>query len=529
MNPIIKALSQGYTASQIIKYLTNSFPAWGKSITNAQSQGYSPEQILKYLSGDKNSSDDSFKAPSEIIAENDESTRNNVKTGLKVAGGLALGAGGALANAAYKNLFGPSGAPAAAQALGAGSSNTGGTPISPNNPTNPAAPIAPTPPVGGQATPAPTPPIPAVNPVNPGQPTQVAQPPNATPQIPATNNVRAQSAQPAQMPMPNTTQLFDQMGLSKQIKQMASTNSPEDVAAVIEKLGMISPEQKKWLQQQTNVPLPDLIRNFLAESGNQAENGQVLPEVGQNSPIPEINDIQNQAMGESYIDENRPSLETKSESIQENVDEKSKGKTVILPDGQVGNVLSEKNGIATIDVDGVKKTRKLDDLEDSPIEEKDLAQLYEDLKLAIPESERSGFINWAGYDEDSNELAVRPHDGPAYVYKNVPEQFIDKLKNVMFQAKTTGENFYGSWTKGEKSRGAGISALIKELEEFYGRGNAHVRKYKTVHDFLALPEKAKKQKKRNESQEIARKKQQAKDEENERKKEAKRREKERKK
>lgn len=175
---------------------------------------------------------------------------------------------------------------------------------------------------------------------------------------------------------------------------------------------------------------------------------------------------------------------------------------ILSPKGDLGQIESSHKGISTINVDGKKKQFHEDDLIKSPLPEKDLAQLYEDLVQAIPESERSAMINVAGYDPNHNELIFMPHDGALYVYKDIPEEFADKLKSAMFQAKTTGENFYGAWAQGEASRGAGLFQLIRELQKLYGgKGKEYVRKYEKVYDLLALPKAALKERERKEREE----------------------------
>jgi hypothetical protein len=158
--------------------------------------------------------------------------------------------------------------------------------------------------------------------------------------------------------------------------------------------------------------------------------------------------------------------------------------------------------------DGKFKTRKEEDLISSPIPEEDMADLYERAVKSIPEAERSAVINWAGYDDNHNELAFKPHTGALYVYKDIPKEFADKLKDAMFQAKTTGSNFYGAWSQGEASRGAGLSVLIRDLQKEYGgKGKEYVRKYGEIHDLFRLPkEEIARRQKRKRDEERARKK-----------------------
>ncbi len=49
MTPILQAAAQGYTAQQIISYVSQAFPSLSPRIKKAASSGYTTNQILKYL------------------------------------------------------------------------------------------------------------------------------------------------------------------------------------------------------------------------------------------------------------------------------------------------------------------------------------------------------------------------------------------------------------------------------------------------------------------------------------------------
>jgi len=267
--------------------------------------------------------------------------------------------------------------------------------------------------------------------------------------------------------------LIDKLGIEKELRQVASgkTNTAQDVAAYFEKM-RFTPEQKKILKSETKTPFAEIIGDYLSQNPNE-------------------NEVKT-AVEKEPLDEIQEKIKEPKEVTQE---QKNPEKSVFLPNGDIGKIISEKNGIAKLDVDGEIKHRKVSDLNELPVSSNELADLYERLTNAIPEQARSAVINFAGYDPSVNELAFRPHGGALYVYKDIPKEFADQLRDSMFQAKTTGQNFYGSWAEGEASRFAGLGKLIRELQKVYGgRGKEYIRKYETVHDFLALPEAAKKEK-----------------------------------
>ena len=448
------ANAAGYTAKQVLNFLARTYPQLSTHIQMASTAGYTADQISKYLSrygpkafkqfakgqaGPQNVPYKEEETNPYIKKENTIREKEQIPEGLKTAGKVGLGlAGGALGAYALKRA-----APAIVSSLFGGQS--------------------------GQQT--------AENPVI-GGPAVGQQP---IQQIPA---------EKIPLPKGNVSNLFDQMGLGTQVKQMSSSQPPDVIAKILDQ-HMLSPSQKKWLKEQTNEPLENLVQQYLSQpssSDQGAVEDTALPEQKKEQTLEQETPLQTPEVEQPAPEPIKPEIANQEEN---------KKKSVFLPNGEVGRVISEKDGIAKVEVNGEIKHRKVSDLEEAPLDLDHLANLYEELTNAIPESERSSVMNFAGYDSNANELAFRPHGGALYVYKDIPQEFADKLQNAMFKAKTTGQNFYGAWAKGENSRFAGLSELIRQLQKEYGgRGKEYVRKYETVHDFLAIPEEAKRQKQR---------------------------------
>lgn len=274
-------------------------------------------------------------------------------------------------------------------------------------------------------------------------------------------------------------------------KALTMNQSSDDVAAAARK---IHPKEVGAIEKVAKAPLEDIIRDLKPETQIQA---QEQPNV--ESPIKE-------AAKTIESPESQKELETE-------------GNLALMPNGDIGEIKSVKNGIAKMDVNGQERHRKYEDLETVPISQPDLADLYSQLTQAIPEKLRSSVINFAGYDANANELAFRPHNGALYIYKDIPPEFADNLKNAMFKAKTSGENFYGAWGEGEESRFAGLGQLIRDLQKQYGgKGKEYIRKYETLVDFLGAAEAAKKAKHKKQMEEKKLAKQKEKDEKKKRKK-----------
>lgn len=442
------ASAAGYSAKQVLNFLVKSYPELSKYIQMATTAGFTANQIAKFIekSGpeamrkfEKGSYSPSLMPyPGEEnnpYIQRDQAIKNYevLPKELKTAGKMALGAAGSYALSR-----------ALPKAISSISSILGSQ----------------------EQTEIP-------------QDQQTEQPPIETSSIEPI--IDAPQNPP---PSVSASDLFSQMQLDKQIKQIGSTNTPDLVSKILEQ-HLMTPGQKKWLKEQTNVPLDQLVSQFFQEtSPNEQPNASQAK-----LPASEAGELQTLKT---------PFDEIQKNSLHNNLEEEKSQNSkpqVFLPNGKLGTIESERNGIAKINVDGDIKHRKLTETIPSPLPEKDLADIYEEFVSAIPEKDRSAVINFAGYDPNVRELAFRPHNGALYVYKDIPEDFAEKLQGAMFKAKTTGENFYGAWEEGKDSRHAGLSALIKELQKAYGgKGKEYVRKYLTVYDFLGKPEEAKKEK-----------------------------------
>lgn len=178
--------------------------------------------------------------------------------------------------------------------------------------------------------------------------------------------------------------------------------------------------------------------------------------------------------------------------------EQPESNLVMTKSGDMGEVKGADTSGQLIDVDGKVKKFKDEDIVESPIPQKDLADLYTDLIKGIGEEgeEVSKNVYWAGYDPKTNELMYIPHDGGAYVYDNISPEDAKALTEMLTTRKSTGENYIGAWTKGTKSPiGAAMHALIVRLQkERGGKGNEYVNRFDTIYDALELAKKAAKKK-----------------------------------
>ncbi len=440
--PIIQqAISMGYNAKQILGFLSSKIPGLKKGIKKAQESGYPEQMILQFLSNQIPSKN--TKAAQEQLTDQQQYLKN---VGIKTKQERDEDRNQFIKTAAQVGLAGVS-----AYKLGTSLGLLGRS-------GSAAQPSSIMPALTGQKQLGMPSPGPKVE-------TQTMQQPQAAP--PAGQGTSQTpgplTPQVPRAPNPKHPDLIKQMGLETVIEGLKGKENPQTIAQVLEQ-HFINPAQKKWLQTQTSDPLENIVGDYLS-SKEQPPN---------------------------------ESLETGSNLVEE---EPVKN-TVLTPNGDIGSIESEEKGVASVDVDGKKKKFRDQDIIKSPIPEKDMGELYEELINKIPESERSAVINVAGYDPNHNELIFMPHTGALYVYKDIPPEFAEKLKGAMFKAKTTGENLYGAWAEGESSRFAGLYQLIKELQKIYGgKGKEYVRKYEKVYDFLAIPKSELKEKERKKREE----------------------------
>lgn len=217
--------------------------------------------------------------------------------------------------------------------------------------------------------------------------------------------------------------LIKEMGLEQRIKNLQSNNPPEVVAPAIK--SMLTPGQKTWLKGQTDQPIEELVNEYLQEP---------------------------------------------AEEIQE--------KLVVTPDGQVGDLIEERQGIGSVKLpSGEIRRRKLSELDQEPPE---LAQQINEVISALPEEEKSRVLAFASYNPGESFsfegkemnipfMGVQFHNGDFYMYPGVSKDQFDKVVTKATKAKTSGENEWGVWTQGDPSRGAGMHELKTELEKNFGK------------------------------------------------------------
>lgn len=463
MSGIFKALSQGYTASSILKMLTSSNPSLASKVKKAMIAGYTVDKIVNFL-GNATSTGNSTRAlsDSERIARNTQKAGNIVK-------GTALAAG----------------------ALGVGALARGMAGVGPQVMAN--APGQATP--GGnipQTTPQPPQPVGQTQPAQPlAQPSQ-----SSLPQSPLPGNTPSQQqtpiqTPPAQQPPIDSIAILKEMGLDAKVNNLLNAgNPPETISSLIHQT--LAPHQKKWLDKALKEGKAKTISEMVDDFAQNPEARRAVSKQG----IEAMNEeIQPQEPSSSSIEPDSATLQEKPKL--------AKGRLVASPSG-IGELESIRNKEALVKGESGKLHKvKVDDLIESPLPEKDLATLHDELIKGIEEEtgeDVSRMVNWAGYNPQTNKLSFLPHIGALYIYGNISPEDREFLTSTLNVRKTSGKNWIGAWKEGSKSPiGAAMSALIKRLQaERGGKGNEYEEKFDTIYDATEVAKQASKTKKSEE-------------------------------
>lgn len=469
---ISKALSSGYTSKQVIDFLLRKFPQHSEKIKSAMAAGFTVEQVLKYIGGGRKAlTEEPIEATTEHqqTRKTDIQRRENVNKSALAAGGaafsplIASGAQAALSRALPQSL--QKLMPGIQNAI-ASSSLDQGMPSSPQFQGQPQTQTL-------------------------EMPLSSQQPPINAPNIAQTSGLQQPEGKNI-----DVGELLNKRGLLKHVEALAKEKrDPKEIAGI---LYSKYPNEMKDFQKEAGENMEDAIADFMGQQQNMpknAENLGISPESVENNPEnKQINDLLPKS-NESVEEIIEP---VKKEEIKPKIEKKS---IVSTPEG-VGEVREIRGDKALVEVDGKIHKVDVEDLEESPLPEKDLADLYDDLLRGI-ESETgedvSRMVQWAGYNPKNNTLTFLPYTGKLYKYGNISKEDVELLTDILSTRKTTGENFIGIWKKDSKSPiGAALSTLIKRLQaERGGKGNEYEETHEPIysaHEPAILAKKNKKKK-----------------------------------
>jgi hypothetical protein len=436
VNPILQAIDEGYSAEDVIKYIAKVMPTLVPKVQKAVSNGYSLKEIVGFLAKSSSNQDISGLSTSQIHARNRQVDSKLAQKGLMAAGALAASP---IAASAVRSAF----SRALPRQIVQGAIHQNGGVDIPVGLSQSQQPIFPQ----GQE-------IQSINQTQkpPLQSSSASQPPVNAPNI----QQQQQQIQP-EVKTINVNELLSKSGLKKHVDELSKrTKDPKQIAALLYNR---FPAEMKEFQAKAGKNMEDALQDYL---------------------------------GENPVSDNLKATEEKTTTEQQPKIEKSS--IVASPNG-IGQIRSIRNGEALIDIGGKLHKAKEEELIQSPLPEKDLADLYNDVISGIEKEsgqQVSRNVYWAGYDPNTNELAYLPHDGGLYIYDDISPNDAKELTNLLSQRKSTGQNYIGAWTKGSSSPiGAQMYQLIQRLQkERGGKGSEYANKFMKVYDALELAKSA---------------------------------------
>lgn len=519
MTAILSALGSGVSANKILEFLMRKSPELAPKITKALASGLTAEKVLKFFSKHKNFEKIKSTMEKAYPMENNanplvqaqkvrsQNLGNDPTSSLQRNTGPVLGAAAGMGTSMALSRAIPAILQRGAGALGA---------------ANPQS-MQKMPQIGMQGTqPTSQPPM-GPGPNSPGVQVMPNAPINQ-PQATQTPNISqpAQSLQPinAQRDIKKSVDIIKSTGHEATVKNLIEGGlSPTDIK---DTLGQIMGKKKLKELETATGGIEQAIQDYASSMPQQqAETPQEMPQdlsqpesrIEQKQPnhirkpasmdeVKRLHDLWEKSgkklpfervlFANLQIDEDlakqlaksyegisqqltNPEMQTELQPNDENIPEAKemieepteeakpiqKHETVSTPHG-IGEVKSIKEKSALVEIDGKLHKVGIEELERPLFTDDDVADAYDDLMAKIPEEHRSGFISWAGYDEDKNEIGFIPRGGKYEVLTNITPEEAKKIKEGKGIARTTGTNREGLWVQGEDTRGGVISQIIHD-------------------------------------------------------------------
>lgn len=290
----------------------------------------------------------------------------------------------------------------------------------------------------------------------------ISHPQTSQPPISPNPNTNPQTT-PSQG-IPNTSPIKGSANINEIMTSIVSNNpniSGDEMAGIIKKL---YPDIAKKIEQGNKKTLKEVMDNVIPVLKQKIQpNAQTTQNQAQEQPNLESSSTQldaTQEKGNAIIPESKADLHKEAESI-EHPKKIEKSSIVSTPHGE-GEVKSIKEKNAIVEVDGKLHKVPIEELEPPKFTDDEIADAYDNLMEKIPEEHRSGFISWAGYDEDRNVLGFIPRGGKYEELHNITPEEAELVKTGKGVARTNGEEREGLWVVGEDTRGGIISQIIHD-------------------------------------------------------------------
>lgn len=459
---LFNAIGRGYQARTILGAIGRQSPKYSNFINNAYMAGYTGNAILSRIASKadgKNYDPDMFLTEHEKVQNRDIDQKRKAAMTLAAAGGTAaLVAGGAYALMKRNQAVQPSAIlPPLKQQKQIGEKKQ---PLAIGYTPKQAQPAQP----------------------SPSQPTQPIPMPQQQPQPQATSQA------PAPQMAPDLTKTFELLKGLKEDRRLSNlidggfdlatttalfrAAAPKNVLSILEKadggLEKVVDDYKRFLdnaqaQQQQQVQESKAPENF----------AQMTSSMSQPRPQPqEQTDVMNEFM-KAKATQNQPQQPQEIRSPEQQQQATSPIEQIApqmippaptkplasLKNGQVGEIQSEKNGVATVNVNGQVKKEKVSELGREPV---DTEEAVRSIINSIPEDMKSTAVQSMVHIPGLNIMLSQFYDGKWAYYLDMPEDVYQSVALGTYAPKGQATTGIGEYKPGvADSRGAGFHQEIK--------------------------------------------------------------------
>lgn len=463
---IFNAIGRGYQARYILNAIGRQAPGYQNTINNLYMAGYTADRILNSIANKtdkKNYDPDMFLTEHEKVQKRDKEQKTKAYMTVAAVGGTAaLAAAGAYALMKRNQAIQPSAiypAPPKRKQIGAPQKQAQLpyiAPTSPQSPTPPSQPIAPMP--------------------------QAAQ------------NAPAQAPSAPSPPPPTVSKTAELLkGLKEDTRMSNLIDGGYDLATTTAIYRAAAPKNVLSILEKAEGGLEKVVSDYtqyLREAKDQLQQQQQEQQAPQNfsqmaqSTIQKKPEEQTNVMNE-FIKAQQPQQvqgqpvapQQEASSVQpqevlpiQPIQPASKP-LVSLKNGQIGELESEKNHVAEINVNGQLKKEKLSNVTKEP---PDIEQAVREVVNSIPENMKSTQLQSMVYIPGMNVMLSQFYGGKWAYYLDFPEDTYKSISLGTYEPKGQGVTGIAEYKPGvADSRGAGFHQEVK-LNPKYSKENQGV-------------------------------------------------------
>jgi hypothetical protein len=252
-------------------------------------------------------------------------------------------------------------------------------------------------------------------------------------------------------------------GFANKIEDLRNSgNDANAIAAYLRKFGAGTTDK---IEKESGLILEDIVQNYLNSNPTQ-QNAQAAPNQPQvSAPVEQPSAKLDEGKSQGERGKVLP-IQTTEKPIEKPTEQpKLEKKMYVKTPKGVGEIKEIRNGQALVNVDNKVQKFSESELEGSPFSEDDIADDYDRLMERIPEAHKSSWIQWAGYDENTNTLGFIPRNGKYEELTNITPEEAQKIKEGGGVARTSGETKEGLWIMGESTKGGVVSQIIHDRKK----------------------------------------------------------------